>query len=119
MKQLATMMNGSAVPRSNTKWRSTMPPATVTTQMTMPVAGDVGDFHARATSQPTARAMRNGAATFSVPTTTLPPSSWLLAAEGHEQHDETARRRRPTTTTCLVGRRRCQLMRANLPTLPL
>ena len=56
MKQLATMMNGSAVPRSNTNWRSSMPATTVTSQMTMPVATAIGAFHARATSQPSGEA---------------------------------------------------------------
>ena len=76
MNTLATMMNETAVPRSKSVLRSTMPSATVTTQIVQPVTSSNGRRHARATIHPVARPMRNGAAIRS--TSPKPePSSWL------------------------------------------
>ena len=57
------MMNASAVPSSKANRRNSIPTTMVVGQITIPVVVLVGDFHARAMSQPTARPMRNGAAT--------------------------------------------------------
>lgn len=65
-----------------------MPAMRVTSHTTMPVLTAIGALHARATTQPSASAMRNGATTFSVPVTSDPDSSWFL---------------RPMTTSATTG----------------
>ena len=68
-------MNDAAVLRSNTNRRSKMPSMTVNAQMPAPTLRSSGRRHARSATQATASAIKNGAATFMAPTTTLPDSS--------------------------------------------
>ena len=76
MNTLATITNETAVPRSNSVLRSTMPSAIVTTQIVQPVTTSNGRRHARATIHPAARPMRNGAAIRNT-SPIADPSSWL------------------------------------------
>ena len=81
------MMNDSAVPRSHANQRSTTPMTTVASQTCTPLRTANGRTRGvGATSQPTARPMRNGAATPRIEAMPLPSSCELRPRTTNSEH---------------------------------